>query len=115
MSAWNFLGVQSQAPLSRNIFRNCQSMPEGELTKLKASLVCEKALCGFSRELGLGSSACQGEHSGGRTRPSILADAFEAMIAAIYLDGGMEAARNFILGFTVPLMNAPRPKAFRDL
>lgn len=99
------------------IFRNCQSMPEGELTKLKASLVCEKALCGFSRELGIGEflRLSRGEqHSGGRTRPSILADAFEAMIAAIYLDGGMEAARNFILRFTVPLMNAPRPKAFRD-
>ena len=99
------------------IFRNCQSMPEGELTKLKASLVCEKALCGFSRELGIGEflRLSRGEqHSGGRTRPSILADAFEAIIAAIYLDGGMEAARNFILRFTVPLMNAPRPKAFRD-
>ena len=92
-------------------------MPEGELTKLKASLVCEKALCGFSRELGVGDylRLSRGEqNSGGRTRSSILADAFEAIIAAIYLDGGMEEARKFILRFTVPLMNAPRPKAFRD-
>ncbi|MBC8532525.1 ribonuclease III [Yeguia hominis] len=99
------------------IFRNCTSMPEGELTKLKASLVCEKALCGFSRELGVGDylRLSRGEqNSGGRTRSSILADAFEAIIAAIYLDGGMEEARKFILRFTVPLMNAPRPKAFRD-
>ena len=99
------------------IFRNCTSMPEGELTKLKASLVCEKALCGFSRDLGVGDylRLSRGEqNSGGRTRSSILADAFEAIIAAIYLDGGMEEARKFILRFTVPLMNAPRPKAFRD-
>ena len=99
------------------IFRNCTSMPEGELTKLKASLVCEKALCGFSRELGVGDylRLSRGEqNSGGRTRSSILADAFEAIIAAIYLDGGMEEARKFLLRFTVPLMNAPRPKAFRD-
>lgn len=99
------------------IFLHCTSMPEGELTKLKASLVCEKALCGFSRELGVGDylRLSRGEqNSGGRTRPSILADAFEAIIAAIYLDGGMEEAQKFILRFTVPLMNAPRPKTFRD-
>ena len=105
------------AVVAEYIFRNCTSMPEGELTKLKASLVCEKALCGFSRELGVGDylRLSRGEqNSGGRTRSSILADAFEAIIAAIYLDGGMEEARKFILRFTVPLMNAPRPKAFRD-
>ena len=70
--------------------------PEGGLTKLRASLVCEKTLCSFSRELELGKFLRLGkgeDKGGGRERASILADAFEAVLAAIYLDGGMESAR----------------------
>lgn len=99
------------------LFKHCPDMPEGELTKNRAALVCEKALCGFSTQLGVGDYLLlsRGEqNSGGRTRPSILADAFEAIIAAVYLDGGMEEARSFILRFVLPVLQTTRPKAFKD-
>ena len=92
-------------------------LPEGELTKMRASLVCEKSLQRFSRVLEIGSflRLSRGEqNSGGAERSSILADAFEAVLAAIYLDGGMEKAREFVLRFTVPEMENPKPKAFKD-
>ena len=79
------------------LFENFKTIPEGELTKLRASLVCEKSLCGFSRQIGLGEFLHLGkgeEKGGGRERDSILADAFEAVLAAIYLDGGMKEAEN---------------------
>ena len=87
--------------VSDYIFRHLK-VPEGELTKIRASLVCESALADFAGKINLGSFLLLGkgeEHNGGRKRPSILADAFEALIAAIYLDGGMEAARSFVLPF----------------
>lgn len=79
-----------------------KAYPEGDLTKLRAAMVCEKSLCVFARELDLGSYLLLGKGeicTGGRDRPSILADAFEALIAAIYLDGGMEEAKRFVLRF----------------
>lgn len=75
---------------------------EGELTKLRSSLVCERTLSGCAREISLGTALrlSKGEHlTGGRERDSILSDAFEALIGAIYLDGGMEEARAFIERF----------------
>lgn len=78
------------------------NVPEGELTKMRASLVCEKSLHIFAKQISLGDYLHLGkgeENTGGRQRPSILADAFEAVIAAIYLDGGMEAAAKHILHF----------------
>ncbi len=84
------------------IFEHYTFLPEGELTKIRASLVCEKALFKFAKEIRLGDFIMLGkgeENTGGRTRPSILADAFEAVIAAIYLDGGMEAAKKHVLRF----------------
>ena len=75
--------------VSEYIYKNFKNLPEGELTKLRASLVCEKALSGFSRELELGRFLYLGKgesHNHGEERPSILADAFEAVLAAIYLD-----------------------------
>ena len=83
------------------IFRH-RKVAEGELTKIRASLVCESALAGFASRISLGDYLLLGkgeENNGGRTRPSILADAFEALIAAIYLDGTMDAARAFVLPF----------------
>ncbi len=83
-------------------YKNLESCPEGELTKMRASTVCEKSLCVFARKLGLGEFLLLGKgevFTGGRERPSILADAFEALIAAIYLDGGIEEAKKFVLGF----------------
>jgi ribonuclease-3 len=84
------------------LFTNFKNIPEGELTKLRAATVCEKSLAGFARKLELGKYLLLGKGenlTGGRERPSIQADAFEAVIAAIYLDGGMDAARNFVLKY----------------
>lgn len=92
------------------IFEHYTFLPEGELTKIRASLVCEKALFKFAKEIRLGEFIMLGrgeENTGGRTRPSILADAFEAVIAAIYLDGGMEAAQKYVLRF-IPKNFDPR-------
>jgi len=99
------------------LFKNFPDLPEGDLTKKRAALVCEKACCGFSSQLEVGKYLLlsHGEqNSGGRTRSSILADAFESIIAAIYIDGGMEEARKFILRFVLPLLQAAKPKAFKD-
>ena len=78
------------------------SLPEGDLTRMRASLVCEAALFGFAQKIDLGRWLRLGhgeELGGGRTRPSVVSDAFEAVIAALYLDGGIEAARAFMLPF----------------
>ena len=91
--------------------------PEGELTKLRAAVVCEKALCAYSKQLGIGKYMRLGrgeQHSGGRERPSILADMYEAVLAAIYLDGGMEPAEAFVLRFIVPEAETQRRRQFKD-
>lgn len=103
--------------VSDYLFRYYPDMPEGELSKLRASLVCEKSLCRFSKALGVGNclKLSRGEKNlKGNERPSILADAFEAIIASIYLDGGMEQARKFILRHLEPELKNPKPKAFKD-
>jgi len=84
------------------LYRTHPDKPEGELTKLRAELVCEKSLYEVATRLELGKVLRLGhgeDLGGGRNRPSVVSDAFEAVIAALYLDGGMEAARNFILPF----------------
>lgn len=91
--------------------------PEGELTKLRAAVVCEKALCSYSKQLGLGKYMRLGrgeQHSGGAQRPSILADMYEAVLAAIYLDGGMEPAEQFVLRFIIPEAETQRRRQFKD-
>ena len=91
--------------------------PEGELTKLRAAVVCEKALCSYSRELGLGDYLLLGKGerlTGGAERPSILADAFEAVIAAMFLDGGLEPVRGFVLRFVEKEANNQRKRHFKD-
>lgn len=78
------------------------SKPEGELSKLRSSLVCETALDMYAKQIELGKYLLLGhgeDLAGGRTRPSILADAFEALIAAIYMDGGIDCAKKFVLPF----------------
>ena len=88
--------------VSEYLFCHNRQLPEGQLTRIRASLVCESALFQFAMQLGLGDVIRLGrgeEKNGGRTRPAILADAFEAVIAAIYLDGGLEPARQFILPY----------------
>ena len=99
------------------IYANCPDLPEGELTKLRSALVCEKALFKFGKTIDLGSFLylSKGEkNGGGDKRPSIVSDAFEAVIAAIYLDGGMEPAKEFILRFVVPEIKNQNKKPFKD-
>ncbi len=103
--------------VSDYIYKNCPNQPEGELTKLRASLVCEKSLAGYARSINLGDFLLlsRGERrSNGQDRPSILADAFESVIAAIYLDGGMEEARRFVLRFVVPDIKNAKATRFKD-
>lgn len=91
--------------VSEYIYRKCPDFPEGDLTKLRASLVCEESLYKFAKKINLGSYLIlsKGEqHNKGAQRPSILSDAFEAVIAAIYLDGGKKPAEDFILSFVIP-------------
>ena len=86
------------------LFHENPSLPEGKLTKLRSSMVCEPALAYCARELELGEYMLLGrgeEATGGRHRESITSDAMEALIGALYLDGGFEAAHAFIHRFVL--------------
>ncbi|HCA71510.1 MAG TPA: ribonuclease III [Ruminococcaceae bacterium] len=100
------------------LYRKFPEWPEGHLTKTRAALVCEQACCDFSKQMDVGNflRLSHGEQNGGgRNRTSILADAFESITAAIYLDGGFPQARDFILRFTLPMLKTLRNKApFHD-
>ena len=81
------------------LFRTFPDRPEGELTRMRADMVCEKTLAAVAGRIGLGSHLLLGhgeEQGGGRSRDSILADAVESVIAACFLDGGLEAALKFV-------------------
>lgn len=85
--------------VGEHLFRTHPDAPEGDLTRMRAALVCEESLYQVALALGLGDYLRLGrgeESGGGRQRPSILADATESVFAAVYLDGGMEAARALI-------------------
>ena len=106
------------------LYRNFPQRPEGELTRMRADMVCERALASVAERIELGQHLLLGhgeEAGGGRNRDSILADAVESVIAACFLDGGMEAARNFINTFVlteVPvqkLRNADYKTALQEL
>ena len=97
-----FLGDSVLSVVAADYLFHQSDRPEGELTRMRASLVSEEALVQFAGEIRLGDYLRLGrgeELGGGRNRPSVVSDAFEAVIAALYLDGGLEAARNFILPF----------------
>lgn len=84
------------------LYKNFPEMPEGQLTLLKKTLVCSQSLASFARELELGDYIFLGKgetKSGGATRQALLEDSFEALTGAIYLDGGLECAREFVLRF----------------
>lgn len=84
------------------LFSRFTDLAEGDLTKVRASVVCESSLHEIALQIGLGSFLFLGkgeEQTGGRARASILADATEAVIAAVFLDGGLEAARRFVSPF----------------
>ncbi len=103
--------------VSDYIYKNCPELPEGELTKLRASLVCEKSLYEFAKKIDLGKYLVlsKGErNNGGADRPSILSDAFEALIAAIYIDGGLAPASKHILNFVIPAIKNSKKKKIND-
>ncbi len=82
-----------------HLFRNHPDLPEGELTRTRAALVCEESLVQAAHALDLGAYLHLGkgeEAGGGRSRPSIQADAVEAVLAAVYLDGGIGSARKIV-------------------
>ena len=84
------------------LYRTFPDRPEGELTRMRADMVCEKTLANVANSIGLGEHLLLGhgeEQSKGRTRNSILADAMESVIAACFLDGGMEAAEGIVKRF----------------
>lgn len=86
--------------VSDYLFRARNDLPEGKLTRLRANVVCEESLSAVARKINLGDHLFLGKGekaSGGSDRDSILADAMEAVIAAIYLDGGFDQAKDFIL------------------
>ena len=87
---------------SEYLYHHFPDLPEGELTKMRASLVCEQTLAYCTKEMRLGDYLLLGkgeEHTGGRQRSSILSDALEAVIGAIYLDGGFASAKEFVLKY----------------
>jgi len=91
-----------------HLYKNFPDRPEGELTRMRADMVCETSLALIAAQLDLGQHLLLGhgeEQGGGRSRASTLADAVESVIAACYLDGGMEAAKAFIAKFV--LCNVP--------
>ena len=88
--------------VSDYIFSVYPDMPEGELSKVRAGTICEKALAEFARNIKLGDYLFLGrgeELTNGRKRPSILADAFEALLASIYLEGSIDDVKRFLLPF----------------
>ena len=100
---------------SEFLFFENKKMPEGELTKLRASMVCEPSLAFCAREIQLGDYLLLGkgeEVTGGRSRASVTSDALEALIGAIYLDGGFASAKEFIMKFV--LNDLEHKKLFYD-
>ncbi len=99
------------------LYRRYPNMPEGRMTRLRAELVCEQSLFHVAQKLDLKRHIrlSRGmEHSGGRERPSVLADAVEALIAALYLDGGMEEASRFICEQLLSALGEEEPLYFSD-
>ena len=97
--------------VAQHLFRTYPDRLEGDLTRMRADMVCEKALAKIAEQIDLGKHLLLGngeEQNGGRNRPSILADAVESVLAACFLDGGMTAAEAFINRFV--LSNVPSDK-----
>ncbi|GHH96528.1 ribonuclease III [Neobacillus kokaensis] len=105
-----FLGdAVLELTVSQFLFKKYPTMTEGELTKLRAAIVCEPSLVTFANELGFGKLILLGkgeEMTGGRERPALLADVFEAFIGALYLDQGIETVIGFLEKTVFPKINA---------
>lgn len=103
--------------VSSHLYLSYPKMPEGQMTRLRAELVCEQSLFEVAKVLGLGKYILLGkgeEHTGGRARESILADAVEALIAAQYLDGGLKVAKSFIDKYILSKLEAMETYAMND-
>ena len=97
--------------VSRYIFEKYPELPEGELTKLRASVVCEGSLAKKALEIHLGDYLFLGkgeELTGGRSRESVLADAFEAVIGAVIMDGGIDSAEKYVMGLMKSVIESVR-------
>ncbi|AYV65977.1 ribonuclease III [Niallia circulans] len=104
-----FLGdAVLELTVSKFLFNKFPMMSEGELTKLRAAIVCEPSLVSFANELSFGKYVLLGkgeEMTGGRTRPALLADVFEAFIGALYLDQGLDSVVAFLEEVIFPKIN----------
>jgi ribonuclease-3 len=104
--------------ISEYLYNNHINLEEGQLTKIRAKIVCESSLGEASRALNIGEYMYFGrgeELTGGRERTSILSDAFEAIIAAMYLDGGIDVVRKFVLNHMKEIVeNATQGRLFTD-
>jgi ribonuclease III len=105
-----FLGdAVLELTVSQFLYKKYSTMSEGELTKLRAAIVCEPSLVAFANELSFGQLILLGkgeEMTGGRERPALLADVFEAFIGALYLDKGIETVIEFLEQNVYPKINA---------
>lgn len=105
-----FLGdAVLELAISQYLFRKNKKMPEGEMTKLRAAIVCEPSLMNFAKDLNFGDYLLLGkgeEQTGGRERPAILADVFEAFLGALYLDQGFNQALKFLEIHVFPKIQA---------
>ncbi|MGM8211786.1 ribonuclease III [Virgibacillus sp. W0430] len=103
-----FLGdAVLELAVSQYLFRKYEKMTEGEMTKLRASIVCEESLVNFAIHLKFGDYILLGkgeEQTGGRTRPALLADVFESFLGALYLDQGYPKAQHFLEKYVFPLI-----------
>lgn len=114
-----FLGdAYLDAVIGTALYRRFPDLPEGDLTKLRSQIVCERSLARVAREIGLGSQLIMGkgeEHLGGRDKDSIIADGVEALIGAVFCDAGFDAMEAFILRLFRELMEeGAEGKLFSD-
>mgnify|MGYP001337965147 CR=1 FL=1 len=104
-----FLGdAVLELAVSQYLFHKYKNMSEGEMTQLRASIVCEESLVRFADYLHFGDYILLGkgeEQSGGRKRPSLLADVFESFLGALYLDQGFETAQRFLEEYVFSFIN----------
>ncbi len=103
--------------VSRYLFDSHPEMREGALTRLRSSLVCESALSAAARRLNLGDHLLLSrgeEQCGGRDKDSILSDAFEAVLAAVYLDGGLEEAQKLVQQYVLSAENLEKRSSSKD-
>lgn len=103
--------------VSEFLFETFPRRSEGELTRLRAAIVCEPSLARFAEQLSFGTHILLGkgeEMTGGRTRPSILADVFESFLAALYLDQGFGAVKSFLQQHMFPHIESGKKKIAAD-